>query len=144
MLQALGTIWFRFLQKKFSKKFHACVPLTKVIKRCCGYSDPYVGLGSPSFCEFLLWLSTASLRSRVRPHLSGMHRPRDTSSKGRNVQVKTFREAPIGDTSSWHLSKHSIVVLRTQAECDDAVVRLPQQWLWTVDLQITRKRWLFH
>jgi hypothetical protein len=27
MLQALGTIWFRFLQKKFFKKFHACVPL---------------------------------------------------------------------------------------------------------------------
>ncbi len=27
MLQALGTIWFRFLQKKSKKKFHACVPL---------------------------------------------------------------------------------------------------------------------
>jgi hypothetical protein len=27
VLQALGTIWFRFLQKKSKKKFHACVPL---------------------------------------------------------------------------------------------------------------------
>jgi hypothetical protein len=27
VLQALGTIWFRFLQKKYLKKFHACVPL---------------------------------------------------------------------------------------------------------------------
>ncbi len=27
MLQALGTIWFRFLQKKSKKKFHACVLL---------------------------------------------------------------------------------------------------------------------
>jgi hypothetical protein len=26
-LQALGTIWFRFLQKKSKKNFHACVPL---------------------------------------------------------------------------------------------------------------------
>ncbi len=30
MLQALGTIWFRFLQKKYFKKFHACVPLIRV------------------------------------------------------------------------------------------------------------------
>jgi hypothetical protein len=29
MLQALETIWFRFLQKKYLKKFHACVPLSK-------------------------------------------------------------------------------------------------------------------
>jgi hypothetical protein len=28
VLQALGTIWFRFLQKNYLKKFHACVPLT--------------------------------------------------------------------------------------------------------------------
>ncbi len=28
VLQALGTIRFRFLQKKYFKKFHACVPLT--------------------------------------------------------------------------------------------------------------------
>jgi hypothetical protein len=28
VLQALGTIWFRFLQKKYKKKFHDCVPLT--------------------------------------------------------------------------------------------------------------------
>ncbi len=27
MLQALGTIWFRFLQKKSKKKIHACVSL---------------------------------------------------------------------------------------------------------------------
>ncbi len=27
MLQALGTIWLQFLQKKILKKFHACVPL---------------------------------------------------------------------------------------------------------------------
>ncbi len=27
MLQALGTIRFRFLQKKSKKNFHACVPL---------------------------------------------------------------------------------------------------------------------
>ncbi len=31
MLQALGTIKFRFLQKKSKKNFHACVPL-KVLK----------------------------------------------------------------------------------------------------------------
>ncbi len=31
VLQALGTIWFRLLQKKYIKKFHACVPLTKII-----------------------------------------------------------------------------------------------------------------
>ncbi len=30
MLQAVGTIWFRFLQKKYLKKFHACVPLNLV------------------------------------------------------------------------------------------------------------------
>jgi hypothetical protein len=29
VLQALGTITFRFLQKKENKKFHACVPLKK-------------------------------------------------------------------------------------------------------------------
>ncbi len=29
MLQALGTIRFRFLQKKSKKKIHACVPLTR-------------------------------------------------------------------------------------------------------------------
>ncbi len=28
MLQALGTITFRLLQKNSKKKFHACVPLT--------------------------------------------------------------------------------------------------------------------
>ncbi len=28
VVQALGTIWFRFLQKKYLKKFHACVPLS--------------------------------------------------------------------------------------------------------------------
>ncbi len=28
--------------------------------------------------------------------------------------------------------------------CDNAVVRLPPPWFWTVDPQITRKRWLFH
>jgi hypothetical protein len=27
VLQALGTIWFWFLQKKYLKKIHACVPL---------------------------------------------------------------------------------------------------------------------
>jgi len=27
VLQALGIIWFRFLQKKSKKNFHACVPL---------------------------------------------------------------------------------------------------------------------
>ncbi len=32
MLQALWTIWFRFLQKKSKKKFHACVPLITRIK----------------------------------------------------------------------------------------------------------------
>jgi hypothetical protein len=31
VLQALGTIWFRFLQKKYLKKIHACVPLSKCI-----------------------------------------------------------------------------------------------------------------
>ncbi len=30
MLQALGTIRFRFLQKKSKKKFHACVPLKSI------------------------------------------------------------------------------------------------------------------
>jgi hypothetical protein len=30
VLQALGTIWFRFLQKKSKKKFHACVPLREM------------------------------------------------------------------------------------------------------------------
>ncbi len=29
VLQARGTIWFRFLQKSQTKKFHACVPLRK-------------------------------------------------------------------------------------------------------------------
>jgi hypothetical protein len=29
VLQALGTIKFRFLQKKSKKKFHACVPLSE-------------------------------------------------------------------------------------------------------------------
>jgi hypothetical protein len=28
VLQALGTLWFRFLQKKYKQKFHACVPLS--------------------------------------------------------------------------------------------------------------------
>jgi hypothetical protein len=31
VLQALGTIRFRFLQKKSNKKFHACVPLKLLI-----------------------------------------------------------------------------------------------------------------
>jgi hypothetical protein len=30
VLQALGTIWFRFLQKKSKQKFHACVPFKPV------------------------------------------------------------------------------------------------------------------
>ncbi len=32
MLQALGTLWFRFLQKNSKKKFHACVPLMIEVK----------------------------------------------------------------------------------------------------------------
>jgi hypothetical protein len=36
VLQALGTIWFRFLQKKSKKKFHACVPLREGL----GHSKP--------------------------------------------------------------------------------------------------------
>ncbi len=28
--------------------------------------------------------------------------------------------------------------------CDGAVVRLPPLWFWTVDLQITKKMWIFH
>ncbi len=31
MLQALGTIRIRFLQKKSKKKFHACVPLSVLV-----------------------------------------------------------------------------------------------------------------
>jgi hypothetical protein len=31
VLQALGTIWFRFLQKKSKKKFDACVSLSNIM-----------------------------------------------------------------------------------------------------------------
>jgi hypothetical protein len=34
VLQALGTIWFLFLQEKYFKKFHACVPLKQCAGRC--------------------------------------------------------------------------------------------------------------
>ncbi len=42
-----------------------------------------------------------------------------------------------------HLNVVFYSLIRT-IYCDDAVVRLPSPWFWTADLQITKKRWLFH
>jgi hypothetical protein len=46
VLQALGTIWFRFLQKKSKKKFHACVPLKVVTSEKIGGSGVTSTLGT--------------------------------------------------------------------------------------------------
>jgi hypothetical protein len=46
MLQALGTIWFKFLQKKSKKNFHACVPLREGGLRMKSFSClPLEGIG---------------------------------------------------------------------------------------------------
>ncbi len=46
VLQALGTIWFWFLQEKYLKKFHACVPLKVVTSEKIGGSGVTSTLGT--------------------------------------------------------------------------------------------------
>ncbi len=74
MFQALGTLWFRFLQKKSKEKFHACVPFIEFID--WRYSS-YVGI-STQLCELLppstfspvIWSMQNNLDNFVTEHKS--------------------------------------------------------------------------
>ncbi len=51
VLQALRTIRFRFLQKKSTKNFHACVPLSSGRQRKTGFTSNREGKTGLSSCK---------------------------------------------------------------------------------------------
>jgi|688.fasta_scaffold292928_1 hypothetical protein len=72
VLQALGTIRFRFLQKKSLKKVHACVPLKPANSGVKGGYDSYPSL-NPTLSW--LWLSRkGSMNSATRNLFWGQSR----------------------------------------------------------------------